>query len=74
MPLPLYPRERAPGTHFTGGWVDSRAGLEDMEKWQFLTPQGLELRLLGRAARRHEGEIVELPMDSADQDHWNCVT
>jgi hypothetical protein len=25
--LPLYPRERAPGTHFIGGWVDPRAGL-----------------------------------------------
>jgi hypothetical protein len=21
-----------PGTHFIGGWVDSRAGLDDMEK------------------------------------------
>jgi hypothetical protein len=31
-PLPLYPRERAPGTHFIGGWVDPRAGLDDMEK------------------------------------------
>jgi hypothetical protein len=30
--LPLYPRERAPGTHFIGGWVDPRAGLDDMEK------------------------------------------
>jgi len=26
-PTVLYPRER-PGTHFTGGWVGSRAGLE----------------------------------------------
>jgi hypothetical protein len=31
-PLPLYPRERTPGTHFIGGWVDPRAGLDDMEK------------------------------------------
>jgi hypothetical protein len=31
-PLPLYPGERAPGTHFIGGWVDPRAGLDDMEK------------------------------------------
>jgi hypothetical protein len=31
-PLPLYPRERAPGIHFIGGWVDPRAGLDDMEK------------------------------------------
>jgi len=26
-PAALYPRER-PGTHFTGGWVGSRAGLD----------------------------------------------
>jgi hypothetical protein len=24
--------ERAPGTHWIGGWVDPRAGLDDMEK------------------------------------------
>jgi hypothetical protein len=29
---PLYPRERAAGTHCIGGWVEPRAGLEDMEK------------------------------------------
>jgi hypothetical protein len=28
---PLYPRER-PGTHFTGGWVGPRAGLDVSEK------------------------------------------
>jgi hypothetical protein len=32
-PLPLYPRERATGTHFIGGWVDPRAGLDDMENF-----------------------------------------
>ena len=26
-PAAIYPRER-PGTHFTGGWVDPRAGLD----------------------------------------------
>jgi len=26
-PAALYPRER-PGTHFTGGWVGPRAGLD----------------------------------------------
>jgi hypothetical protein len=31
-PRPLYPRERASGTHFIGGWVDPRAGLDDVEK------------------------------------------
>jgi hypothetical protein len=30
-PRPLYPRER-PGTHYTGGWVGPRAGLDVCEK------------------------------------------
>jgi hypothetical protein len=47
-PLPLYLRERVPGTHFIGVFVDPRAGLGDMKKWKFLTLQELELRLFGR--------------------------
>jgi hypothetical protein len=35
------PGERAPGTHWKGGWVGPRAGLDDVEKRKFLT--GLEL-------------------------------
>jgi hypothetical protein len=26
-----------PGTHWIGGWVDSRTGLDDLEKRKFLT-------------------------------------
>jgi hypothetical protein len=26
------PGERAPGTHWTGGWVDLRASRDDLEK------------------------------------------
>jgi hypothetical protein len=37
--------EKAPGTRWIGGWVDPRAGLDDMEKWKLLTPPGLELNL-----------------------------
>jgi hypothetical protein len=51
MPLPLYPRERAPGTHFIGGWVDPTAGLDDMEKRKILTLSGLELPPPARPAR-----------------------
>jgi hypothetical protein len=47
----LTPGEKAPGTHRIGGWVDPRAGLDDMEKWKFLTLPGLELRPLGSPAR-----------------------
>jgi hypothetical protein len=42
MPLPLYPRERAPGIHFIGGSVNPRAGLDDMEKGKLFTLPGLE--------------------------------
>jgi hypothetical protein len=46
------PGERAPGTHWIGGWVDPRASLDDVEKRLFLTLSGLELQpILGRPAR-----------------------
>jgi hypothetical protein len=32
----------APGTHWIGGWVGHRTGLDDVEKRKFLTPPGLE--------------------------------
>jgi hypothetical protein len=31
-PRRFTPEERVPGTHWIGGWVDPRAGLDDMEK------------------------------------------
>jgi hypothetical protein len=40
-----------PNIHWIGGWVDPRAGLDDLEKWQFLTLPGLELQPLGRPSR-----------------------
>jgi hypothetical protein len=40
----------APSTHWVGGWMVPRAGLDDMEKRKFLTLPGLELRSLGRPA------------------------
>jgi hypothetical protein len=44
------PRERAPGTHWIGGWVDSRAGLDNVDKRKFLTLLGFEPRPLSRLA------------------------
>jgi hypothetical protein len=38
------PGERAPGTHWIGDWVGSRAFLDDVVKRKFLTLPGLELR------------------------------
>jgi hypothetical protein len=49
-PAALPTRVRAPGTRWIGGWVDPRAGLNDMEKRKFLILPELELEPLGRAA------------------------
>jgi hypothetical protein len=38
-------------THWIGGWVGPRAGLDDVKKRKFLTLRGLEFRLLARPAR-----------------------
>jgi hypothetical protein len=45
-PSKFTPSERAPVTHSIGGWVDLRAGLDDVEKKTFLTLSGLELQHL----------------------------
>jgi hypothetical protein len=55
------PVERAPGTHWMGGWVGPRAGLDDVEKKQFLTLPGLELRSLGRPARSQSLHRLSYP-------------
>jgi hypothetical protein len=45
------PGRFTPGTHRIGGWVDPRAGLDDLEKKKFLPLPGLELRPFCRPAR-----------------------
>jgi hypothetical protein len=45
------PGERAPGTHWIGGWVGPRAGLDDAEIRKVLPLRGLKLRSLCRPAR-----------------------
>jgi hypothetical protein len=52
-PCRFTPGEKAPGTHRIGGWVDPRAGLDDVVKRKFFTLPGLELRPLDRPARRY---------------------
>jgi hypothetical protein len=47
---PFTPGERAPGTHWIGGWVDPRARLDDVEKRRFLNLLGLKLQHLGHPA------------------------
>jgi hypothetical protein len=36
-------RERAPGTHWTGGWMGPRGGVDDVEKRKILPQLGLRL-------------------------------
>jgi hypothetical protein len=55
----LTPRERAPGTHWIGGWVDPRAGLDDVERRKFLTLPRFELRSLGRPGRSQDETAVK---------------
>jgi hypothetical protein len=45
------PGEGAPGTHWIGGWMGSRAGLNDVEKRKFLTLPRLQLQPLRHPAR-----------------------
>jgi hypothetical protein len=54
------PEGRVPGTHWIGGWVDPRAGL-DVEKRKFLTLPGLELRTLGRPTRSQSLYRIRYP-------------
>jgi hypothetical protein len=50
--------ERAPCTHWIGGWVDPTDGLNDMDKYKFLTVPGLAVWPLSRQACRQSQNIV----------------
>jgi hypothetical protein len=47
----LSPEERAPDTHWVGGWIGFTVGLNFMEKRKILPLPRLEIRPLGRPAR-----------------------
>jgi hypothetical protein len=49
---PFNPQEKSPVINWIGGWVDSRAGLDDIEKWKSLTIPVLELLSLRHSTRR----------------------
>jgi hypothetical protein len=40
-PRPLYSGRKTPDTHWIGGWLGLRVGLDDLEKKKFLTLPGL---------------------------------
>jgi hypothetical protein len=50
-PARFIPGEKVPVTHWIGGRVGPRAGLDGVEKRKFLTVPGLEIRPLSRPAR-----------------------
>jgi len=54
-PRPRFtPEERTPATHWTGGWVDPRAGLDTEATGKILLPlQGIEPRSPGLPVRRY---------------------
>jgi hypothetical protein len=60
----LTPGERAPGTHWIGGWVGSRASLDDVEKRKLLTLPGLELWLLSRPAHSQSLYWLRYPVST----------
>jgi hypothetical protein len=45
------PGERPPDTHWIGGWVGRRIGLQDVEMTKILILPGLKLRPFSRPAR-----------------------
>jgi hypothetical protein len=51
-PAALYPGEMIPGTHWTGGWVGPRAGLDTEFRWKIVLPLPvIEPRSPGRPVR-----------------------
>jgi hypothetical protein len=50
-PAALPPAKEPAVRNWIEGWLDPRAGLDDVEKRKFLTLPELELRPLGRPAR-----------------------
>jgi hypothetical protein len=64
-PAALPPRKELPGTHWIGGWVGSRVGLDDVEKRKILTLPGFELRPLGLPARSQSLYRLSYPSPSS---------
>jgi hypothetical protein len=52
LPPPPSTGERAPGIFWIGGWVDPRAGVEDVEKLKFFILPGLQLLVVHLVSSR----------------------
>jgi hypothetical protein len=61
----LYPGERTPGTHCTGGWVGLRAGLDTEVRGKTLSPlSGIEPRSPGRPVRSQTLHWLSYPANN----------
>jgi hypothetical protein len=62
-PRPRFtPGERTPGTHWTGGWVGPRAGLDTEVRGKILLPlSGIEPRSPGRPVRSQKLHWLSYP-------------
>jgi hypothetical protein len=67
-PAALPPGKRAPASNWIEGWVDPRAGLDDVEKRNFLTLPGLEMPPLGRPSPSQSLYGIRYP----GSFHSNC--
>jgi hypothetical protein len=65
------PRGRAPGTHWIGGWLGPRTGLDDVERRKILSLPGLEFRPLGRPA--HSQSLYQWLSNGAGQEVARCA-
>jgi hypothetical protein len=54
------------------GWVDHRAGLDEMEKWKFLTLRGLEIQPLGR--RTYSRSLYRLHYPGSYLFFWGTLS
>jgi hypothetical protein len=58
----LTPGEKAPPYPLNRGWMDPRAGQDDVDKRKFLTFPRLDLRPLGRPARSQSLCLLRYPV------------
>jgi hypothetical protein len=72
-PIRFTPGERASSTHWIGGSVDPRAGLDDVEKRKYLTLLGLELRCLGRPAHSQSLCRLRYPGSKLNQYYFETL-
>jgi hypothetical protein len=62
-PAALYPQEMTPGTHWTGGWVGLRAGLDTEARGKFRFCRG------SNPGRRVLKVVVDILNKQSDSQH-----